>query len=408
MSGDGPRPAGGGTGPDRGAVGVYLYPWDAAGDPACADRVAGLGADRVLLAAAYHTVRALSPAHPTRRVVTADHSAVYYRPDRSRWNGREVQPAVATWAPGAFHEGAQALRGAGLGVYAWAVLTHNQRLGTVHPDLAVVNAFGDRYPWALCPANPRVREYCAALAAEVAALPEIDGVELESCGWYGFEHLHAHDKTGSAALPPPARELLSLCFCGACRIEYEKAGIAVDRLRDQVRDALEPVFAGDLRAFAEGAASAGLETDAPPVHAVREAVAGRLRAEVIAAVHEARPGIAVLLHTHPDPRRLGANPGADPAVLFAQGAGAVLQCWGPGDEGAATVAAVARQARPGLPVVASLLAVANLGGRVGDLSADAVRLRAAGADELRFYHAGLASGGDLRAIRAATAAWRTR
>ncbi len=390
-------------------AGVYLYPWDATGDPGCAGRIAELGADRVLLAAAYHTVRALTPSHPERKVVTADHSAVYYRPDRARWSGREVQPAVATWAPGSFHEAAQALRGAGLGVYAWVVLTHNQRLGTIHPDLSVVNAFADRYPWALCAANPRVHEYAATLAAEVAALPEVGGIELESCGWYGFEHLHAHDKTGSSALPPQARELLSLCFCPSCEQAYTDAGLAPRHLRDRVRSALAPVFAGEAGVFDgtafDDTALAAVEADLQPVHAVRQAVAERFRAAVIGAVREVRPGIPVLLHTHPDPRRLGANPGADPAALFARSAGPVLQCWGSTDEGAQTVREVARQAPDEAPVVASLLAVAGLGGRVGDLAKDAVTLREAGATELRFYHAGLASGSDLRAIRSAIAAW---
>lgn len=385
-------------------VGVYLYPWDAAGDPDCAQRIAGLGADRVLLAAAYHTVRALTPAHPARKVVTADHSAVYYQPDRTRWSGHEIQPAVATWAPGSFHEGAQAMRGAGLKVYAWAVLTHNQRLGTIHPDIAVVNAFGDRYPWALCAANPLARQYAATLAADVAALPEIDGLELESCGWYGFEHLHAHDKTGSSALPPLARELLSLCFCDACEFEYMQAGITPVWLRDRVRTALEPVFAGVAEPFGERT-TAVLETELLPVHVVRETAADRLRAEVISAARQARPDLPILLHTHPDPRRVGANPGADPAELFAQSAGVVLQCWGSMDDATATVRDVARKAPDGVPVAASLLAVAGMGGRVGELAADAVRLRDAGATELRFYHAGLASGSDLRAIRSAVTAW---
>lgn len=385
-------------------VGVYLYPWDAAGDAGCAERIAGLGVDRVLLAAAYHTVRALTPSHPAHKVVTADHSAVYYRPDRARWSGHEVQPAVATWAPGAFHEGAQALRGAGLKVYAWTVLTHNQRLGTIHPEISVVNAFGDRYPWALCAANPRVREYAATLAAEVAELPEVDGIELESCGWYGFEHLHAHDKTGSSALAPQVRELLSLCFCSACESEYADAAVAPKWLREQVQAALEPVFAG--QADASGSVTnAALEAELAPVHAARKAAADRFRAEVISAVREARPGLPILLHTHPDPRRIGANPGTDMAELFAQSVSPVLQCWGPIDEGAATVAEVARQAPDVAPVVASLQAVANLGGRVDSLANDAVRLRDAGASELRFYHAGLATGSDLRAMRSATRAW---
>jgi hypothetical protein len=386
----------------NGGVGAYLYPWDAVGDPSCADRIAGLGVDRVILAAAYHTVRALSPSHPASKVFTASHSAVYYQPDRARWRGRAVQPAVATWAPGSFHEAAHALRESGLGVYAWVVLTHNQRLGTLHPELAVVNAFGDHYPWALCAANRLVREYCATLAAEIAALPETDGVELESCGWYGFDHLHAHDKTGGSALSAQARALLSVCFCDACEIEYADAAIAPLRLREQIHAALEPVFAGAAKP--DEAAGTQFDAELQAVNSVRISAADRLRAEVISAVRAARPGIPVLLHTHPDPLRIGANPGALPASLFAQSAGAVLQCWGPPAEATATVAAVAAQAPDGTPIAASLLGVANLGGRVADLAEEATALRAAGATELRFYHAGLASGRVQRASRVAATA----
>ena len=46
----------------------------------------------------------------------------------------------------------------GLQVEAWIVLTHNSTLGRAHPDLVVRNAFGDAYPYALCPAAQDVQE----------------------------------------------------------------------------------------------------------------------------------------------------------------------------------------------------------------------------------------------------------
>jgi len=61
-----------------------LYPWDVNGDPAAADRIAGLGLTGVALAAAYHSVRAVTPFHPEHRIVTRD-AAVYYRADPARW-----------------------------------------------------------------------------------------------------------------------------------------------------------------------------------------------------------------------------------------------------------------------------------------------------------------------------------
>jgi hypothetical protein len=69
-----------------------LYPWDVAGDPAAADRIAGLGLTGVTLAAAYHAVRAVTPFHPRHRIVTRD-AAVYYRADPANWRAARRRPA---------------------------------------------------------------------------------------------------------------------------------------------------------------------------------------------------------------------------------------------------------------------------------------------------------------------------
>jgi hypothetical protein len=393
-------------------LGVNLYPWDAAGDPGCPERLAGLGADRVTLAAAYHTVRALSPRHPKRKVVTATHSAVYYRPDAERWRGALLQPAEADWAPGSFTEGAAALRGAGLKVYAWTILAHNQRLGTLHPEHAVRNAFGDPYAWALCVNSPEVHAYAATLAAEVAGQPDVDGIELESCGWYGFDHLHAHDKTGGVPFDAATKFLLNLCFCAACAASYADAGIA--GLRARVREVLEPVFAGT---------AATAELDAELLEAVaylRIEAAARFQAEVVGAVRAERPELPIILHTSADPLAVGANPGAVPNGTF----GALLQCGGARSQAAidglrgyaeASAAADARAdavagSNAGAaaeaktvtrqPIGATVNIVAGMGCERAGLADYVAELRDAGAQELRFYHAGLASAEDLAAVRA--------
>lgn len=378
------------------AYGVNLYPWDVAGDPECPQRIAALGVDRVVLAAAYHTVRALSPRHPRRKVVTATHSAVYYRPDEQRWRSSVLRPVEADWAPGAFAEGSAALRGAGLKVYAWAILAHNQRLGTLHPECAVSNAFGDPYAWALCVNSPAVREYAATLAADVAAQPDIDGIELESCGWYGFDHLHAHDKTSGVSLDAATKLLLDLCFCEACESSYADAGI--DSLREQVRDALSPVFAGE-------SATAVLDADLlEAVSFFRMEAAARFQAEVVHAVRETRPELPILLHTSPDPLSVGAHPGAVPDGNF----GALLPA-GPKRSPAAldglrayAEASAAADAKAGThqTIAATVNVVAGMGSDHAGLADWVADLRAAGAEELRFYHAGLASAADLEAIRA--------
>ncbi|HEV2638692.1 MAG TPA: hypothetical protein VGX23_26325 [Actinocrinis sp.] len=393
-------------------IGANLYPWDVVGDPACPDRIAALGADRVTLAAAYHTVRALTPRHPEHKVVTAAHSAVYYRPDPHRWQGSVLQPAEAAWSPRSFPKAAAALRTAGLKVYAWTVLVHNQRLGTMHPQHAVTNAYGDVYPWALCANSPEVREYCARLAGEVAEQEDIDGIELESCGWYGFDHLHAHDKTAGVALEPSTKQLMNLCFCAACVAQYADLGLA--GLRADVRRALDEVFAGrraaavpapdvagGLAAYTDGDAQGGNSGDLGwhaliAARRMRAEAAARLRAEAVAAVRRVRPDLPVLLHASADPHAVGANPGCPPSP----DSGAVLQC---GVRSAAALAAVREYADaasrfdPPQPLAATVNIVAGLGGARDDLAAWCTELRAAGADELRFYHAGLASAADLAA-----------
>jgi len=394
-----------------------LYPWDVAGDPAAADRIAGLGLAGVTLAAAYHSVRAVTPFHPRHRIVTRD-AAVYYRADPANWRASRLRPArlrpaVARRA-GSFERAAAALRDRGLRVTAWAVITHNDRLGAAVPSAAVRNAFGDGYPWALCPASPAVREYATTLAGEIAALPEADAIELEACGWYGIEHLSAHDKTAGVAAAAQAQWLLSVCFCAACRPEYAAAGADPAWLAACVRAAVDaPPGAGGPGAAQAGppppaaappAASppgeAALPEEAARVLlAVRAALASRFQREVIAAARAAAPGKPVYVHAHPDPRATGANPGCEPAAL-AGATGIVLSCWPSGLARAAPalVSAAAETVPPGTVIAASLLAVAGLGGDPATLPAQAAAVRAAGATELRLYHAGLAAAADLAAI----------
>ncbi|MFH8406322.1 hypothetical protein ACH4FX_16270 [Streptomyces sp. NPDC018019] len=439
---------------------AFLYPWDVVGDPDAARRVADLGVQQVTLAAAYHSTRALTPRHPRRRVVTARHAAVLYPPDTGRWAGRALRPYPQDWAagPDPFGEAARALTDAGLEVHSWVVLAHNGRLGAEHPAIAVRNAYGDRYPWAPCIARPEVRAYLRDLAAEAAVRPGARGTELESCGWYGLTHLHAHDKTAGVPLSGAAQYLMSLCFCEVCAAGYTGLGVAAEEVRGAVVRALEPVWAGgDGAAGEQGGGRAGEWRGVGKllggelsglVSNWRDGAARTLRREVVAAVREAAGvrgavdvrdaagvrgapdvrdaagvrsaggGFRVLLHADPAPHRCGANAGADPADVLAHTDGVVVPCTG--DEAARadalapfaavrTAAAAGDSVRPvpagrtnppAAPVVAANLTVVTaMGGSPGTLAADAAHAAALGADELRLYHAGLAGDGDLAAVR---------
>ncbi|MFD9791660.1 hypothetical protein ACFWXK_11995 [Streptomyces sp. NPDC059070] len=373
---------------------AFLYPWDVVGDPAAAGRLVDLGVRQVTLAAAYHSTRALTPRHPRHRVVTAEYAAVLYPPDERRWSGRELRPHPAgSWALGdAYGEAAEALARAGLDVHSWVVLAHNSRLGAEHPGTSVVNAYGDRYPWAPCVARPEVRSHLVSLAAEAAVRPGARGTELESCGWYGLAHLHAHDKTSGVGLDDTAQYLMSLCFCAVCRSGYAQEGLDDEQLAAGVRAALEPVWRG-----APTTGPAG-ETLLEATVGHRAAVARTFQEEVVGAVRAAAgPEFRVLLHADPGVHRCGANAGVDPAAVFALADGVVAPC--PNGRTDALGAFAPHAARTGGVLAANLTVVSGLGGTPHTLAEDADRAAAAGATELRLYHAGLASDEDLAAVR---------
>ncbi|AZM52561.1 hypothetical protein DMA15_08075 [Streptomyces sp. WAC 01529] len=375
---------------------AFLYPWDVVGDPDAPARLAALGIRQVTLASAYHSTRALTPRHPRHRVVTATHAAVLYPPGE-RWRGRELRPyAAGDWAPGdAYGEAAEALAAAGIHVHSWAVLAHNSRMGEEHPATSVVNAYGDRYPWAPCIARPATRAYLVDLAAEAAVRPGTGtrGTELESCGWYGLAHLHAHDKTAGVGLGEAGQYLMSLCFCSSCRVGYAGQGLDPDEAAALVRRALEPVWRGE----AEDAGWASVEKligadTARATRAWRRETARTLQEAAIGAVRAAAPpGFQVLLHADPVPYHCGANAGVDPAHILTVADGVVVPCTG----GAEALTPFAEHAGAGTVLAANLTVVRGMGGSPATLAADAARAAQLGATELRLYHAGLASDADL-------------
>ena len=308
------------------------------------------------LAATYHSTRAATPLHPSHRIVEARWAALY-RPLRDDvWRGRDLRPLPPTWVAStdAFGDAAAILRRAGHQVNAWIVLTHNTRLGTLRPDLAVVNCFGEPYPYALCPAHAEVRDYAATLAAEAVRDVAVDGISLEACGQMGVNHLGHHEKTDGAWTPSQARAL-SVCCCAACRAAWVSAGLDTGEVIAGLR-------AGQVR---------------DELLTVRQRHTDLMRAQVL----DALPRVPITLHAHPDPWATGPSPGisAAPAGVDAL----LVPCWPTGSEDM-----VRQAAAVGLPIDAyvTLLHPAD----PDQLGPHVQRLKAAGADRFSLYHLGLA------------------
>jgi hypothetical protein len=369
---------------------AYVYPWDVVGDPAAPETLAGLGVDHITVAAFYHATRALTPRHPRHRIVTAGHTAAYLPLSDARWSGALLRPPQQTWIQGrdVFGDTATALASVGLPTHAWVVVDHVDNLAL---EPVVENAFGDHYRWALCPANPAVHDYAVRLAGETASRPDVSGIEFEAAGWYGFDHLHEHDKVAGVPLSEAEQFLFSLCFCGACQDEYRESGIDPVRLRRKIRETLDQTFRGDPSA-------AYIAED---VLAMRQRVADRLREAIVREVRVHRPhaDFPVVFHGNPRPHRSTAFTGLKPSTLPIGTNGVVLNCWGDPYDAAESVALAVALARDDVRVLAGMLGVQGFGARPERIPAMLDAVRGAGASGIRIYHAGLASAEDLGAIR---------
>ncbi|MEV5495158.1 hypothetical protein AB0M50_07135 [Nonomuraea fuscirosea] len=379
---------------------AYLYPWDVVGDPSAPGRLADLGVQAVALAASYHSTRAATPYHPAHRVLDVPHPAFYLPIRRSSW--ARLVPAVPTWTPAdAYLQARDALKAAGLQVHAWTVLTHNSHLGTANPDLVVRNAFGDPYPYALCPAHEDVIEYCERMVREILEVGEPDGLILEACGPMGFGHQSVHEKTSGADWTPADVDLLSLCFCTNCAPRYPEATAAAVRAAIDRTTPENPATETTATITTAGASTTTTTSSTPntiesalgsltdEVRAIRVGLSTTLRQRLVALTRTIAPNTPITLHANPDPWATGAfaplpagEPNAD--VL-------VANCWGDPATDAIRLARLKELTTPGQRVGAYVLALPP---RPADPSVLLDHLRTyakAGASEFHLYHAGLAS-----------------
>jgi hypothetical protein len=363
-----------------GTDGVFAYTWDLVGDDSAAARIADLGVETASVQAAYHSVRAFTPFHPRHRVVHAQHAAAYFRLRPERWTGR-LRPLAPSWGvpdDDPFGTAAAALTAAGLRVEAWIVLTHSSALASANPDLAVRNAYGGTYAYALCPAHADVREYALGLVREVSEqYPEVAALALEACGWLGFDHGSHHEKTSGADLSAVARSLLSVCLCPACEAAL---GLDAEQLAADIRAAVD--------AEVQHGISPGESLDAA-IGADRAQALYDHRAEVIGDLVKNAAGLAggreLVLMATDDPSATGPDVGIDFTTFDAPVDAYMLKCWGDPDAARARLAAAAERTR--VPLIANVSVLED-------------PIRPLGHPH-RIYHAGLASPARLAAIRAA-------
>jgi hypothetical protein len=151
---------------------------------------AGLGG--ITPAFSYHAARDVFPHNPRRKVRLQPRGALYFPPELSLY-GR-LQPRVDSEAleRDVLAETCRAAPARNMRVDAWTIFLHADRPDE-QQDCVTVNAFGDRHPADLCPANPDVQAYVRALVADVARY-EIGSIFAEGLHYHPVEHGHEHER----------------------------------------------------------------------------------------------------------------------------------------------------------------------------------------------------------------------
>lgn len=219
---------------------IYAYAWDLAdeGVAEVVERVRSLGLNAVTIAGSYHAGKFLRPHASSGRVYFPEDGAVYFNAERTRYGA--IVPVVSRIARerDVLRELTEETR---MATHVWLVLLHNTRLGELHPDATVRNAFGDRYVYSLCPSSPDAREYAIALCRDVTDNYPVAGLTLETPGFLPYAHGFHHE----FAMLKPSRWLdarLGLCFCDHCLGGAAAAGLDARALRTRIREEIDAIL----------------------------------------------------------------------------------------------------------------------------------------------------------------------
>jgi hypothetical protein len=369
---------------------IYAYPWDLAEADLTATiaEIRGLGLDTITLAASYHAGKFLRPRGRNGKVYFPEDGAVYFRFDPSRY-GR-LKPALSRLAAEQDVLGELARRDE-IASVAWLVLLHNTRLGMLHPEVTVANAFGDRYVYSLCPSAPEAREYAIALARDSTDRYPVAGLALETPGFLPYAH-GFHHEFALIRQNPWLNQQLGLCFCDHCVQRAEAAGIGAGRLKARVRADVEAYLDSELELpddMAEAMWLADTRTDGAlgAFLAWRTGVVTSLIADIRAGVR--RDATIAVIPSVARPTGGAWYEGSDISALAAA-AGIIEACFY--EPTPARVRADAFDARRRVGAVGRLHGVLrpsypDLGSRDAVVQA-AAELRAAGVSGIAFYNWG--------------------
>lgn len=380
---------------------IYAYPWDLVrmGVERSMQEIADAGIAAIDLAASYHPIDALSPRDGVD-LFTSARGAVHF-PARQERYGR-IKPHVhsaevaAAWPEAARHAGKL-----GIDLNAWTITLYQPWIRDAYPDSARVLPTGDRSGSGVCPANDDVREFLVTMCDDFVDQFGVSLVRLENIvPIFDFDWLRPRILV---TVPPLARTLLNLCFCGACTGKAAAKGIDVERLRTTVTDAI----AAEID---EAGASASAD------RATALAADSELQAYAADFVNASTELVAAIAAPIKGKARISANLSASyTALLGAEKENALIAGFidacdqlalHPADPRNAAFAGMAAAASPPREISA-LMPLTGTGpagpGRFGSAEARSKEVIEMGATELSLYNLGLVRQRDIADFAAAIA-----
>ena len=243
------------------------------------------------------------------------------------------------------------------------------------------NAFGESYPYALCPRSDDVREYCLTLVEETLSTTTCRGVMLEACGPMGFTHASTHDKTDFATLTVASEQLLSICFCTTCYAELRAVGVDTVELAKRVRNGVDEGTSSVEEALGEDLAEV--------VARYREGLSTNLRRDVVERIRTVQPGATITAHVGASRWATGSFPSAGSRGALSGLTAVVANCW---DPARADIELRDLAARLSPAIALGAYVRADRGWPSSALIGDVItRYVDFGASELHLYHLGLLS-----------------
>jgi hypothetical protein len=222
------------------------HPWDLddEGFEPSISRLAGhVGVDGITVTAVSDEVAQFRPRRIGPRRSVSLPAAANFQPDAAFYKGTRIRPITAVWmkSRNPLEKIAAEANRFRLELRARVHCFRNVPLVERYPMTATVNLFGEPSDTTLCPSNPDVRAYMLALVEDLATNFPLSAIELDH---FGFENgaILARRWRHGAVLPLFAAQLLSLCFCPACRERAAEMHVDADAAMATAGEAFNQCF----------------------------------------------------------------------------------------------------------------------------------------------------------------------